>query len=786
MSKDIASRPVVSDDDGVTRWRRWAVALITLAAGATTIIVALRSPGGLESATKVGALIVGLVPLTVGLVVWARRRPPTVAATSTVEQVDAAQRELAEQVLSQWRNEIAVRQLDDPGPLAVRWRFTELDVVDRTEHGTHQNPLRSLISRGRHRFTGRTDRIDEFAKEYRKLTQRRLVILGDPGMGKTTLALLLVRELLAHADPCDPVPVLFSMSDWNPVTESLDAWLTRRLAADYPVLRAAVFGPDAPRSLVTRRRILPVLDGLDELPEVIQPKVLARLNETAGEPLVLTCRTTEYQTAVAAHRGDVLTGGAVIEPSPLTPSDAARYITNCLPPRTGGGWRDLLTALRREPNSAIAKALSTPLALWLLRKVYIEPCTNPHELCDTSRFPTPSTIIDHLLDHLIEALIAGNPPRDNDSDHPFRPVRAWDPTDAERWLAFLAQHLNTTGTRDFAWWRLHRTTTRSVATAAGLVAGLAMGLAAGLHDWLMYGLDAGLASGPALGIVFGLAVGFAAGLTVWHVVGLIVGLHVLAAGLGAGLSAGEPALGVAFGLAGGAPIVLVVVMAIKGIGFMPATGPAYADLRLRGRMRSLTRTLTNWTDGRLVFRFMPGFTIGFAYTLIAYIAGGSPDTPVPGPVLGLVSGLVFGAAAWLAIGLTEWAATPVTNERPQTPMITFRRDRQLIYIKALTTGCTLGIAFGIQDTLTGSSEGLTTGLTVAFITALAITLGVGLHQSSGRYLATTSILCAQRRIPLRLLSFLDDAYRLGILRQVGSTYQFRHAKLQDRLARSGN
>lgn len=36
----------------------------------------------------------------------------------------------------------------------------------------------------------------------------------------------------------------------------------------------------------------------------------------------------------------------------------------------------------------------------------------------------------------------------------------------------------------------------------------------------------------------------------------------------------------------------------------------------------------------------------------------------------------------------------------------------------------------------------------------------------------------------RLLSFLDDAHRLGILRQTGPVYQFRHAKLQDRLAQT--
>jgi hypothetical protein len=38
-------------------------------------------------------------------------------------------------------------------------------------------------------------------------------------------------------------------------------------------------------------------------------------------------------------------------------------------------------------------------------------------------------------------------------------------------------------------------------------------------------------------------------------------------------------------------------------------------------------------------------------------------------------------------------------------------------------------------------------------------------------------------VPYRLLEFLDDAHKLGILRQVGARYQFRHARVQDHLAK---
>jgi hypothetical protein len=43
-------------------------------------------------------------------------------------------------------------------------------------------------------------------------------------------------------------------------------------------------------------------------------------------------------------------------------------------------------------------------------------------------------------------------------------------------------------------------------------------------------------------------------------------------------------------------------------------------------------------------------------------------------------------------------------------------------------------------------------------------------------------LAACGHLPWRLMRFLDDAHRRGVLRQVGAEYQFRHARLQDHLA----
>lgn len=36
--------------------------------------------------------------------------------------------------------------------------------------------------------------------------------------------------------------------------------------------------------------------------------------------------------------------------------------------------------------------------------------------------------------------------------------------------------------------------------------------------------------------------------------------------------------------------------------------------------------------------------------------------------------------------------------------------------------------------------------------------------------------------PVKLMAFLDDAHQRNVLRTVGPVYQFRHARIQDRLA----
>ncbi|MEV0592860.1 hypothetical protein [Nonomuraea cavernae] len=62
--------------------------------------------------------------------------------------------------------------------------------------------LRAWLRPAGVRFSGRTDRMDKMARRFRKLARRRLVILGEAGAGKTTLAVLPPSHSCTPAGRC--------------------------------------------------------------------------------------------------------------------------------------------------------------------------------------------------------------------------------------------------------------------------------------------------------------------------------------------------------------------------------------------------------------------------------------------------------------------------------------------------------------------------------------------------------------------------------------------------------
>jgi hypothetical protein len=121
-----------------------------------------------------------------------------------------------------------------------------------------------------------------------------LLILGEPGSGKTTSLLDLARTLLdrADADAVLPMPVIFTLSAWAAAHVTLIDWLAAELSAKYQVPKKIG------KAWLEGGHILPLLDGLDEQPAQVRTSCVEAINQHVQDGaltgVVVCCRTKEY------------------------------------------------------------------------------------------------------------------------------------------------------------------------------------------------------------------------------------------------------------------------------------------------------------------------------------------------------------------------------------------------------------------------------------------------------------------------------------------------------------
>ncbi|MEV6039929.1 NACHT domain-containing protein [Nonomuraea sp. NPDC052116] len=709
------------------RQRRWRiiVALAVFVAFVALTVIALLTwidwHKKLEINELLGMLVaaVTLAGSSIALTKWAlRRRPPPAAPTDTM--ITNAKAALADLVQRQWKEEARIRSLGDPQPIPIAWHLTgKRTLMDHPQ----------LIAGPDLAFSGNADDIRALAGQFRRLRNRRLIITGGPGTGKTTLAVQLLLELVASRSHEEPVPVMLSIAGWDTTRHRrLDEWLAEQLATTYRTLRAPEYGGDAaPQTLATQGHILPILDGLDELPAPARAQIIRALNDSLieGDQLILTSRTTEFAAAVQSA-GDVVTAAAVIAPTALTPSIAATYLHTCLPPEPRYDWEPTLTAIRSGSAPALAAVTATPLGLWLIRMVYIRTNADPAPLLGPLG-QDPKALRCHLLDHLIDALIRARLPTIDHSD-PFRPRQMWDAGQARTWLSHLAQALTRNHTRDLAWWNIARYTTsparrRLLPAAVGGTIGLATILSGAVLFVPFEDLDF---------LIFCATVGFSIFILTW-------------------VRARRW-----FDEAPGFTdrrLALLHLPSIRGIAL--GVGVGYASLLLVSLAAALLeKSMPSWLQDVLIAMGLLGVTCGATIIFSTWVRKMEQPTPL--------TASTSASSAW-------------------------RADRNLTLARILAAAYTYAVTvfaliFGVVffgDVWEAISLGLAVGGVGAFLGGLVGGLLSGRHHA---WLACSITLLTQRHLPRRLIPFLDDMHRLGLLRTVGPLYQFRHAELHDHLA----
>jgi hypothetical protein len=679
------------------------------------LAVALLSSSGLflfgrylaSGTLERNAKIVGMVGVLVSAAslvfnILQRRQASAAHAIDEAAQRDRAAETLAEAVQRQWQEEARVRGLRRPAPLRLHWLTT-----DRPVAASAATIVGGTVGRGRATRVRLHGHSEEVGEKFLALPHRRLVILGEPGAGKTVLAMLLTLDLLGRRQPDDPVPVLLSISSWNSASEHLHAWISRRLMEDYPALgKAATYGPNAAQRLVVGGRVLPILDGLDEMPAEPRAIAIGELDRAHADwPLVLTCRSEEYQEAVVASR-EVLAAAAVVELQPVTVDEVINFLQDAIP-STDTRWEEVFRYLRAYPGGALAQTLSSPLMAALARTIYTTPDREPHELVEEASSGDQEALERQLLDKFIPAAYADRTTAPG--QRTWAPRRRWDATSAHRYLTFLATHLYQRNTRDLVWWELHLAAPRR-----------------------FIGLGTGLVSGLALGLLTGTAVGFSL----------------------------RPAVGVVVGLVAWLLVILIAV-----IGNAPE--PERLQLRIRGRLGELTRTLA----GQVVIWLV----VSTGFFLAIRLAGGS--------WIGLSTGLWIGVVVGLMVGLQAWLRRPADYKHAVTPQSVFQSDRA-VHMAVTLLAFVVGLLFGLVG---GLQLGLLPGLLYALLYGLLTALLLGLMSQVaftawGWFVILQGWLAVRGQLPRQLMSFLDDAYHRGILRQIGAAYQFRHVRLQEYLA----
>ena len=657
---------------------------------------------------------------------------PSFRQVALADWLDQALSELAAALEEQWREEGAVRGIE-PVLMPARFRLVS-DPALTSAAGAPDGDL--VPAEGA---------FAQIAEAFRTAgSGGRLMVLGAAGAGKSALALRLTLELLRGRTGTDPVPVLLPVASWNPA-EAMEDWVAARLCEQYPALSLTVPEVRGPRRstarvLIGRLRILPILDGLDEMAPPNRASAIHQLSAAVGrgQPLLVTCRSRDYREILAGPDGEPVARTQVAELEPLSPADVRAYLLR-VTMAPASRWNRVFAELQSDPPGVVSEVLSMPLMAWLAGMVYHRAETDPDDLIKLST--RAERLREHLLDGLIPAAYAEPTPA---SGYPARTGKALEPV--HHALTGMAAYLRDRKSEDFAWWKAHEEVPAlRLGATAGAAAGCVLGPAVGLAVSVRAGTAAGVAAGLGDAIVAGMLCGITVMIpkAVPRLLDFRLGLRQLGFRPAGGLAAGV-AVGVTFGWAcsrGGGPAAAIVVFTVVTSVSAVAVGTVF------GAVAGMTG----------------GVSAGLSFGLAAGLA--ARHSPV---TAGLVTGSVFTLMGWIWTGLYQ--PTPAT--RAVSPQSLFSNDRTSSLIVGLTSGIAYGVAYAF-------ALGPWIGALATCVLAFAVTITVS---SWGQFTLACLWHPLGRGTPLHTMRTLREAHERGVLRQSGMYYQFRHTILQDRLA----
>lgn len=192
---------------------------------------------------------------------------------------------------------------------------------------------------------------------------QRIVIVGAPGAGKTTMLLELAKSLLMAAeDESKPVPVVLPLASWARHRKTIAEWIVDELVESYGMPRRLA------AEWLRTHHILALFDGLDEVAAEHRSACVSQLNKyLRANPtsMAICCRQDEY-AALSEH----VSAHGIVKIQPMTAEQTQRFLADA-----GPGLDGLRAALAADPE--LWELASSPLLLSIMALAYRDGPESP-------------------------------------------------------------------------------------------------------------------------------------------------------------------------------------------------------------------------------------------------------------------------------------------------------------------------------------------------------------------------------------------------------------------------
>lgn len=565
---------------------------------------------------------------------------------------------------------------------------------------------------------------------------RTLLVLGEPGAGKTITLLELASKLVdrAEQDIAQRIPVVLNLSAWGYGKRTVDDWTVKELNIKYQVPK------QLGQTWIEKQQLLLLLDGLDEIRNEYQEECIDAINafhQKHGSEIVVTSRINDYQ-ALSKR----LNFQSAICLSSLT-SD---QIYHCLDDADSypAGLRALL--LKDERLSQLARS---PLMLSIITVAYQGMASE--DLSETGVLEERRA---QLLDTYIAQMF-----KHQRGDQPYAKAQTI------HWLSWLAQQMRQFSQTMFLIdgmqpdWLPTKLQRRAyymgvkmllLSLWGGLHVGLLANHAEGnviAFDWLdsVQGLGVGVIGGVIYGVIGGL---------LWervddstnHLYGRLINALLLGGIFGPifGWIYGNWVYGVTYALIYGVIGLLI-----------------YGFLHSNAAIEPVDALKWSW---RKAVKYS-----GFGLVIGVLINFGTSISLVPSLIFGVMLSLIFGFES-----VNEITRETVPNQRIWQSVA---NSSKLFVTISLLTGVILG---GIENPAFGLVNGLLFGGAAALIG------GQGAGIVCIKHFILRCILWRCGYIPWNYARFLDYAANCIFLRKVGGGYVFVHRLVQDHFVGMGH